>query len=383
MGEGSKAGTYAATFAPIKENGSIDENRSVAEAGEELSITVNDAAGKGLKLKTASYPITAADIAAAKAVVNLQIVMEVVPPATVTLNASPETLPGDGVSQSLITATVKDVQGSLLLNQTVTFKITKGGGTISPPTDRRDGTYTATYTTAASVDPVEITASTANGKSASISLKLTKPIKVSPTLSTIIATTPVIADGASTSKITITLLDESRQPVPGKRVKLTASGEGNTLTQPVSPTDAAGRTTTTLASTKAESKRITAMVVDDGIGLADRASVIFQSGPAATVTVVASPNTLSADGTSVSAIGITITDRHGNPVTGEVVSVVASAGRVDSPAKDNGNGTYQSTYTASTAPGMVTLTASTTGGIRGEGKLTLSKCWTHHWRERR
>jgi hypothetical protein len=82
----------------------------------------------------------------------------------------------------------------------------------------------------------------------------------SATTSQITATSPVVADGISTSTITVTVRDASGNPISGKNVTIAATGSGNTITQPSSPTDASGQTTASIKSTKAETKTITATV---------------------------------------------------------------------------------------------------------------------------
>ena len=56
----------------------------------------------------------------------------------------------------------------------------------------------------------------------------------------------------------MTALDALGNPVPGATVALDASGAGNTLTQLAATTDASGRVTGTLSSTKAEMKTVSA-----------------------------------------------------------------------------------------------------------------------------
>jgi len=79
-----------------------------------------------------------------------------------------------------------------------------------------------------------------------------------------------------------------------------------------------------------------------------------------TITVQASPTTLPADGKSTSTITATVKDLKGNLSAGQNVSlaVTTGSGTLPKSAKDNGNGTYTATYTASTKPGIETITAT-------------------------
>jgi adhesin/invasin len=76
--------------------------------------------------------------------------------------------------------------------------------------------------------------------------------------STVAASPTSIAVGNGSSTITVTVKDAFGNLVIGSSVVLAASGAGNTLTQPVGPTDASGVTTGTLSSTVAEAKTVSA-----------------------------------------------------------------------------------------------------------------------------
>ena len=104
---------------------------------------------------------------------------------------------------------------------------------------------------------------------------------------------------------------------------------------------------------------------------------------AAFVTLVASPDTLPADGVSESEITVTVEDADGNPVstetvtmeiaTGTVTTTIAQAdnGQITSPAINNHDGTYTAIYTAGTTPGIVTVTATTSNEISESVEITL------------
>jgi hypothetical protein len=82
---------------------------------------------------------------------------------------------------------------------------------------------------------------------------------ISASLSTAVANPAfgVAADGVAFSTITITVRSTSNALVSGMNVTFTATGAGNTLVQPASPTNASGVTTGTIRSTVAETKTIT------------------------------------------------------------------------------------------------------------------------------
>jgi len=93
------------------------------------------------------------------------------------------------------------------------------------------------------------------------------------TQSTVAASPTSVPVGTGTSTITVTAKDAGGNPVSGATVVLAATGGGNTLTQPSSPTNASGVATGTLSSTVAETKTISATA--NGIAITQTASVTF------------------------------------------------------------------------------------------------------------
>ena len=150
---------------------------------------------------------------------------------------------------------------------------------------------------------------------------------VSAALSTVAAAPPSIAAGGGsggTSTITATAKDASGNPISGATVVLSATGTGNTLTQPAATTDANGVAAGTLSSTVAQSKTVSAKI--NGTSITQTATVTVVPGPvsASQSTVVATPTTI-APGGATSTITVTAKDAGGNPVSGATV-VLAQTG---------------------------------------------------------
>jgi hypothetical protein len=91
------------------------------------------------------------------------------------------------------------------------------------------------------------------------------------------------------------------------------------------------------------------------------------------LTIQASPGVLQADGKSTSTITVTVKDSKGKPLSGQTVSqaVTKGSGTLPKSPKDNGNGTYTATYTASTVAGVETITA-TVSNISKTVNITLT-----------
>jgi protocatechuate 3,4-dioxygenase beta subunit len=146
---------------------------------------------------------------------------------------------------------------------------------------------------------------------------------VSAAQSAVAATPTAIAAGTEISIITVTVHDYSGNPVSGATVTLSATGSGNTITQPAGPTDTNGVATGSLSSTAAGSK--TVMAVADGVTLGQQPIVTVIAGPAdpGASSVSANPDSIIA-GSAPSTITVTVRDGFGNPVSGSTVVLTAT-----------------------------------------------------------
>jgi hypothetical protein len=167
----------------------------------------------------------------------------------------------------------------------------------------------------------------------------------------------IVANGVDEATIEVTVLDGNGQPRAELEVRLEVTGSDNTLTQ-AGTSDAQGRTSGNLVSSKAELKRISATIVtEDGevrltvepivefIG--DRNSI---STSLSTVTVDPAQDVL-ANGTEVSNITVQIVDALGNALQGETVEiqVTGSANNLTHDGSSNDLGTILGTLTSTLA----------------------------------
>jgi adhesin/invasin len=145
--------------------------------------------------------------------------------------------------------------------------------------------------------------------------------------------------------VTVTALNTLGNPVSGVPVTISATGSGNTITQP-SLTDGGGVAVGTFSSTVAEGKTISAIV--DGTAIVQTQGVAVS--PAA-ADAASSTATVPGGGTSGSPTTITVQakDQFGNNVTvgGAAVEITVSGANTAGPflATDNGDGTYSAAYT--------------------------------------
>ena len=281
--------------------------------------------------------------------------------------ASPVILPADGSSASTVTVTLKDLYANPVPGESVALNHTSGAGspminTVSGTTDTNGiATFTVTSTSTGN-DVFTATDSTASG------LAITQTASVNFTLtsagqSTVSASPPsVVADGATTSTITVTLKDYAGIPVSGHAVNVVkTSGPGTPVISAVSgTTDGSGVATFTVVSTSADAVVFTAMDSTDGnLVITQTATVTFTAGTtsASVSTVTSSPSSVAADGTRTSTITVTLKDANGNPVPGKTVTLASSRGGTDTISAASG---------ASSVAGVVTFTVkSSTQGSAG------------------
>ena len=180
---------------------------------------------------------------------------------------------------------------------------------------------------------------------------------------TIVATSPVVADGTATSTITVTLADTKGQRfnASGGTVALTTTGSANisAVTDNSNGTYAA-----TVTNMTAETVTISGTL--GGTAITDTAQIIFDPvagpGPDPTGTTIEVTSPVAADGMAASTVTVTVLDTEGNPFTtsGGTVALVSTGAAIISVVTDNNDGTYSATVTNTTAE-TVTISGTLSG----------------------
>src|SRR6184192_1564210 len=164
-----------------------------------------------------------------------------------------------------VQVTAQDALGNAVAgftgNVTVALGANPGGGTLSGTMTVAATNGVASFATL-NIDKAgtgyTLTAATAGLSGATSTAFNVVAGTISATQSTVVAAPTVITAGSGAATITVTARDAAGNPVNGAAVVLTATGTGNTLTQPATPTDANGVATGSLTSTVAGSKTVTA-----------------------------------------------------------------------------------------------------------------------------
>ena len=128
--------------------------------------------------------------------------------------------------------------------------------------------------------------------------------------STVMATSPVVADGVSTSQVTVRLRDARGNALGASGGTVVVSASGSAQASGVTD-NRDGTYSATVTNTVAETVRVSATL--DGAAITDTADVVFTSGEAdvATSTVMAT-SPVVADGVSTSQVTVRLRDARGN-----------------------------------------------------------------------
>ncbi|MFC4303789.1 Ig-like domain-containing protein [Cohnella boryungensis] len=314
-----------------------------------------------------------------------------------TVAANPEFVTADGTTKSTVTVTLLDASGAPIAGKTVKLTAGNGSSAIVALGGGKSGADGKAVFEVTDLKAEQVTYSAqVVGDGVMLAQRATvtfeSPASGGPggpgtpgisVRSSLVEANPVIvaANGSSFSTITVKLKDVNGAAVAGKTVKLTADGGSSVVSAVNAVTNGQGQAVFTVKNKAAEQIAYTASIEAEGVTLAQRATVTFESssggGAAADAvvsvldsTVQASPEQVTADGTDASTITVTLLNASGQPVAGKTVtltanagssSVIAPAGGVVSGADGKAIFTVtdskaeQATYTAHVAEDNVTL----------------------------
>ena len=283
--------------------------------------------------------------------------------ATSTVAADPATLTA-GSGSSTITITARDANGNVLPGATVTLAVSGGGATLTQPAGVTDGNGVTTGSLAATTSGAKVVTATVNGVEVTQTATVTVGAgAVSAANSTVSADVTTLTAGAGSSTITVTARDANNNVIAGLAVVLAATGDGNTITQPVAVTDGNGVATGSVSSTGAGSKTVSTTVdgtpITQTVGLTVTAAALSDTASR----VVASVADFVAGGGA--SVTFTARDAFGNPLEGLPVTfaVSGSGNTLTQPAAlTDAAGQTTGSFT-STAAGQKIITATIDGTL--------------------
>ena len=275
------------------------------------------------------------------------------------ITAAPTSIVADGVTTSTITVQLKDANGNDLTAGGDAVALFTTLGSLGSVTDNLDGTYTATLTSATSTGTATVTGTV---NAAAITDNATVDFIPGPadeTQSLITAApTSIVADGVTTSTITVQLKDANGNDLTsgGDAVALfTTLGSLGSVTDNLDGTYTATLTSATSTGTATVTGTVNAAAITDN------ATVDFVPGPADETQslITAAPTSIVADGVTTSTITVQLKDANGNDLTagGDAVALFTTLGSLGS-VTDNLDGTYTATLTSATTTGTATVTGT-------------------------
>lgn len=166
----------------------------------------------------------------------------------------------------------------------------------------------------------------------------------------------------SSTELVITVKDAYGNPVAdGTNVSINFDKgmiDGQSAGTPVNGATSGGQVVKTLSAGTVAG---TAHVVATTGGIQKSTDVIFQPGPAAALTVAATPASIPANGSATASISVNVRDSYGNPVAQTPLTITTSLGQL------NGSGTTLVTHTDN---GQVI--ANLSGTVAGLARLTVT-----------
>ncbi|WP_321944020.1 Ig-like domain-containing protein [Paraburkholderia tropica] len=267
------------------------------------------------------------------------------------LVASPVSITANGTSTSTLTATVKDANGNLM-SAGVSVSWATSAGTLSASTSTTDseGKATVVLTSSTTAQTATLTATAVAGsKTASVTFVADVTTAKVSTLTASPAS--ITANGSAASTLTATLKDANGNAL-GAGLTVTWTTTAGTLAATTSTTGSNGQATVVLtSSTTAQTVTVGASAVAGS----NTATVAFvaDTTTATVSSLVASPSSITANGTATSTLTATLKDANGNAL---------GAGLTVTWSTTSGTLSASSSTTDSGGQATVTLTSSTTAG---------------------
>ncbi len=286
--------------------------------------------------------------------------------SSLSLSGSPITASG-GSSTATVTVTARDASGNVIPGAAVSVSVTGTNSVTQPAGGVAGSNGVATATISSTEAGIKTVTATINGTTVTQTATLTvNSAAPSAGHSSVSAAPAGIAAVTGTATVTVTVRDAFDNAIAGATVVLSATGSGNSITQPVGTTNASGVAAGSLASSAAGPKVVSATAARGGppVGITQTATVTVGIGNAdpATSTVAVVPATLTV-GVGSATITVTARDAGGNTISGAAVALsVTGSGNTITPSSGStdGSGVFSASL-SSLESGIKTVTASVNG----------------------
>jgi len=300
-----------------------------------------------------------------------------VPVGTITLTASPASIPADGTSSTIITATLKDTAGKAVPKGTsVTFNtnlgtFSNGSRIYTVITPDETGVVSVSLISGTTAGSATVTASS-NNVTQSITVTFSGTVVANITVTATPGT--LVADGASTSEIRAEVTDAQGNPIAdGEEITFTIMSGTGALSAQSATTSGGFASVTYTAGNTPGNVVIRAMAANNVSGTVT--ITLTGGGGVAAIALSANPSTLTANGASTSEIRASATDADGNPVRdGETISfaITSGTGTLSANSATTSAGIASVTYTSGTTEGSVVIRAMAANNVSNTVTLTLT-----------
>jgi adhesin/invasin len=228
----------------------------------------------------------------------------------------------------------RDQFGNPVPGVSVTFTVTGGGGAIAPVspatviTDINGVAALSSWTLGTGAGANTLSAASGGLAGSPVAFTATGTAGAVSAAQSTVAAAPgsiVASSGGATSAITATARDQFGNPITGATVALTATGTGNTVTQPAGPTGPGGVASGAVSSTFAQAKTVSATI--NGVPVTQTATVTVTAAAASSIALQAGSGQSATVTTAVAVDpAVIVSDAFGNPVGGVNVTFTVTAG---------------------------------------------------------
>ncbi|HEX6493101.1 MAG TPA: invasin domain 3-containing protein [Candidatus Dormibacteraeota bacterium] len=261
------------------------------------------------------------------------------PAASMTMSLGAASLPSDGVSTTIASATVSDAFGNRRASDTVGFH-TDGHVTFGPTVNQGGGLYTSTVTSSTVADVEHLTAVDGSVTSPAATLTVTPGPAYAMTLSLGKSTLSTTQSPPDSTTATATVTDVHGNGVPHDPVAVTTNGHAQ-MGQVVDHGDGTYTATVTAGAPGPETIKAADANLKNADGSLKTASApLTEIGPPTTLTLGLNPRYIHVDPSNYSIATVTVSDVAGDGVPGVTVTFGSDSGVLN--FSNNGTGTTDS-----------------------------------------
>ncbi|SUY92705.1 Invasin [Buttiauxella agrestis] len=257
----------------------------------------------------------------------------------------------NGTATNAVQAIVTDGRGQVVSGIGVTFSGTNGA-TMQPTVVFTDTNGIASATLTSLTAGESAVTAEVNGNSQTVKTMFIADASTATVISNNLTVTDddAQADGTSTNTVQAIVTDAHDNVLSGITVKFSANNGGHIITDNII-TDAQGKASTMLTNTTAGKTVVTATV--NGTGTTVNTNFVPDAGTAVIKngSLIVTIDGAVANGTATNAVQATVTDANNNPISGYVVTFVATNGAKvqTSNATTGADGKASTTLTSLTA----------------------------------